>query len=153
METKSVIRKERIEIIADLVAAVLLLGTGLILMALEVDFNNRAVIASSFIPLAMAGAAWYKIWAIRKYPKQMRPMIISLQDERLTAARNEANAITFDILQWVLKLAFISYTLMVPDDIFESIGWWIVFALFFLSTVVPVVALRFTAREDVRSED
>ncbi len=153
METKSVVRKERIEIIADLVAAVLLLGIGIVLTVLKVDFNNRAVIASSFIPLAMAGAAWYKIWAIRKYPKQMRPMIVSLQDERLAAARNEANAITFDILQWVLKLSFISYAVMVPEDIFESFGWWLIFALFFLSTVVPVVALRFTAREDVRLED
>lgn len=153
METKSVVHRERIEIIADLIAAALLLGTGLLLMALKVDFNNRAVIASSFIPFAMAGAARYKIWAIRKYPQQMRPMIVSLQDERLAAARNEAHAITFDILQWVLKLSFISYTLMVPADIFESLGWWIIFALFFLSTVVPVVALRLIARESLGLED
>lgn len=153
MEKKAIVCKDKIEIIADLIAGALLLGVGVLLILLEVEFNNRAVIASSFIPFAMAGSTWYKIWAMRKYPKQMRPMIISLQDERLTAARNEADAITYSILQWLLKLSFFCYTFMVPSDIFESAGWWITFALFFISVVAPVIALRFTSQEQVKLDE
>jgi hypothetical protein len=153
MENKTVIRKEQIEIVADLVAAALLLGTGVLLLLLKVDFNSRAFIGSSFIPIAMAGSAWYKIWAIRKYPKEMRPLIISLQDERLTAARNEADAITHNILQWLLRLSFFCYTLIVPADIFESVGWWITFVLFFLSIFLPIIVLRYTSKEQVPAND
>lgn len=153
METKTIVRKEKTEIVANLTAAALLLAVGLLLVLFRVEFNNKAVIACSFVPAGMALAAWYKLHVIRKYPKQMKPLIISLSDERLVAARNQADAITHAIIQWLLRLSFFCYTLIMPEDVFESVGWWILFALFFISVFAPIIALRFTSGQEAQLED
>ncbi len=153
METKAILRREKTEIVANLVVAVLLLAVGISLVLFRVDFNNKAVIACSFVPAGMALAAWYKLHVIRKYPKQMKPLIVSMNDERLIAARNHADAITHGIIQWLLRLSFFCYTLIVPDDIFESVGWWIIFGLFFVSVFAPVIALRFTSAQETQLDD
>lgn len=55
----------------------------------------------------------------------MRSIIIKENDERLVALNNEADAKTFKILKGALFLTYCGYTFMVPEDVFKSVGWWI----------------------------
>ncbi len=71
----------------------------------------------------------------------MKEIIISENDERLVALKNEAEANAFRILQAVLFLTYMGYTFMVPEDIFESVGWWIVTVLLFVSLILQAVLL------------
>lgn len=72
----------------------------------------------------------------------MRSVIVDENDERLVSLRNEADAKAFRIFQWVLLMAYFGYTLIVPTDIFESVGWWLTMVLLFTSYALQAVLSR-----------
>jgi hypothetical protein len=72
---------------------------------------------------------------IKKSPNKMKEILVNESDERLVALKNEADAKAFRIVQSALFLAYMGYTLMVPEDIFESVGWWILLVLLFISFI------------------
>jgi hypothetical protein len=74
----------------------------------------------------------------------MRSIIVTDMDERLVALKNEAQAKAFKILQGTLFLTYMGYTLMVPEDIFETVGWWILLILLFTSFITQAVLLNLT---------
>ena len=78
----------------------------------------------------------------------MKPVIISENDERLVAAKNEADAITFQVLRWALMLVFFGYTFMVPADIFEAPAWWIIFGLYFIAVMLQGIILSIFQRKE-----
>ena len=115
---------------------IVLLAAGIIFSLMGIYFiqNNKAFIGLSFIPLSVAFVYYIKLSRIKKSPQKMRNIIINENDERLVALRNEADAKAFKALQGALFLTYMGYTLMVPEDIFESVGWWIIlFSYSFLS--------------------
>jgi len=66
----------------------------------------------------------------------MKKIIIQESDERLVALKNEADAKALKIIQGSIFLAYMGYTLMVPEDIFESVGWWILLVLTLIAVSV-----------------
>ena len=78
----------------------------------------------------------------------MRNIIINESDERLVALRNEADAKAFKALQGALFLTYMGYTLMVPEDIFESVGWWIILVLLFISFISQGILFNIVIGKD-----
>lgn len=135
---------KRTLVIANLAVGLALLLTGILLKKYDINVvqNPKAVIGLSFIPLGIALSAFINIIFVKRYPKAMNAVIISENDERLTAIRNEADSKTFRILRWALLFVFFGYTFSVPTDVFEAPGWWTVFAFLFLSYVLPAIFFR-----------
>lgn len=139
---------------ANLIVGILLITAGILLNILNSPLidNKKALIGLSFIPLGISFYSWLNIYLIKKYPKSMKPVIISENDERLVAIRNKADALTFQILQWALLLVFLGYTFMVPKDIFETPAWWITFGFYFMSFILQGVLLNIYNRKNNKND-
>ncbi|MDD5492321.1 MAG: hypothetical protein PHV60_06550 [bacterium] len=133
MNADKIAKEAKTIVIANLSLGTVLLVTGIILNVLAVIQNAKAVVALSFIPFGIALTYFVKLWMLTRSPEKIRSIIIHETDERLVALKNEADATTFRILKWTLFLTYMGYTLMVPEDIFESIGWWILLTLLFVA--------------------
>lgn len=144
MNTEKIVKETNVLMLVSGIVGVLLLGTGVIFNLFEINIihNNRAIIGLSFIPLAVALTYFIKLIRIEKSPQKMRKIIISKNDERLVTMKNEVDAKAFRILQWVLFLSYMAYTLVVPKDIFESVGWWIILALLFISYILQGIMFK-----------
>jgi xanthosine utilization system XapX-like protein len=144
MNTEKIIREYKAIIMVTLVIGLALLAVGTIftLLNLRLVPNNKAIVGLSFIPLGVALAYWIKLTMIRKSPLKMRDTIINENDERLVSMKNEADAKSFKIIQGALFLAYMGYTLMVPEDIFESLGWWLLLVLLFISFISQAIMSR-----------
>ncbi|MDD4403077.1 MAG: hypothetical protein PHI24_14835 [Desulfitobacteriaceae bacterium] len=138
MNDEKIVKKKKVIILSTLIIGVILLMTGILFDLMKIDLvpNNKALIGLSFIPLSLALSSYIILVKIKKSPQQMRSIIINENDERLAALRNEAEANAFKILLGVLFLTYTGYTLMVPGDIFESVGWWILMLLLFFSFIL-----------------
>jgi hypothetical protein len=137
MNTEKIIKETKVAMTASLVIGLVLLATGIVFSLLDINLikNNKAIIGLSFIPLCVAFVYYLKLTRIRKSPQKMREILVNESDERLVALKNEADAKAFRIIQGALFLAYMGYTLMVPEDIFESAGWWILLVLLFVSFI------------------
>jgi predicted membrane chloride channel (bestrophin family) len=137
MNTEKILKETKVIMIATLVVGLVLLVTGICFDLLDIHIikNNRAIVGLSFIPLSVAFVYYLKLTRIKKSPQSMREILVHENDERLVALKNEADAKAFKITQGALFLAYFGYTLMVPEDIFESVGWWILLVLLFVSFI------------------
>jgi|GEM_PF-719729 hypothetical protein len=135
MNTEKIIKEARAIMLICLAIGIVLLAAGLVLKIahLNIISNSKALIGLSFIPLSLAMIYYYKIIMIRKNPQKMREIIINESDERLAALKNEVDAKAFKIIRGAILLAYFGYTFIVPADIFESVGWWIILILLILS--------------------
>ena len=147
MNTQNLIKKSKLIIKANLIVGTLLFIIGILMILFNINVvpNNKAIIGISFIPFAVAFSKWINLVFINKYPEEMAPSIVSENDERLVAERNLAEATTNRIFRWLLLLVFMGYTLVVPSDVFKTIGWWIVFALLCFSHLIPLVMLKLSS--------
>jgi len=141
MNTEKVIKEYKMIMIVTLIVGLVLLAVGIIftLLNLRLVPNNKAIVGLSFIPLGVALAYLIKLTVIKKSPLKMRDTIINENDERLISMKNEADAKSFKIIQGALFMAYMGYTLMVPEDIFESLGWWLLLVLLFVSFISQVI--------------
>ncbi|MHB8074975.1 hypothetical protein [Desulfosporosinus fructosivorans] len=107
---------------------------------LEINFLPKngamAIIALSLTPLAVALAYYVKLLGIKKSPQAF---IINEIDERLVALKNEADAKTFKIVQGALFLTYMGYTLILPKEVFESVGWWLLMILMLISFISQAI--------------
>lgn len=135
MNTEKIIKEARAIMLICLAIGIVLLAAGLVLKIahLNIISNSKALIGLSFIPLSLAMIYYYKIIMIRKNPQKMREILINESDERLAALKNEVDAKAFKIIRGAILLAYFGYTFIVPADIFESVGWWIILILLILS--------------------
>lgn len=135
MNTEKILKESKVIMIVTFVVGVLLLATGIIFTVLDVTLikNNRALIGLSLIPLSVAFMYFYKYTQIKKSPNKMKEIIINENDERIVNLKNEADAKAFMIVKGTIFLAYMGYTLMVPEDIFEAVGWWILLVILFVS--------------------
>ncbi len=141
MNTEKVIKETKLIMLVMLAIGLILLATGIVFSLLDSPIikNNRAIVGLSFIPLAVAFIYYLKFTLIKDSPLKMKKILVNETDERLVALKNEADAKTFRIIQGILFLTYMGYTLMVPEDIFEATGWWILLVLLFLSFVIQAV--------------
>lgn len=137
MGTEKIVKEARMIIIIGIIVGIILLGIGIVFSIMDVSFisNKKAIIGLSFIPLSVAFVYYLKLSIIKKAPHKMKSIIISENDERLVALKNEADAKAFKIIQSAIFLSYMGYTLMVPEDIFESVGWWILMFLLFIAFI------------------
>lgn len=135
MNTEKIIKEARTIMLICLAIGIVLLAAGLIfkIAHLNIISNSKALIGLSFIPLSLAMIYYYKIIMIRKNPQKMREIIINESDERLAALKNEVDAKAFKIIRGAILLAYFGYTFIVPADIFESVGWWIILILLIIA--------------------
>ncbi|MEQ8197811.1 MAG: hypothetical protein ABRQ27_07385 [Clostridiaceae bacterium] len=45
------------------------------------------------------------------------------------------------------------YTLMVPEDIFESVGWWLIMILLFVSFISQGIMFKNVMGKDINKDD
>ncbi|MDI9395752.1 MAG: hypothetical protein QM426_10250 [Euryarchaeota archaeon] len=150
MNTEKIIQETKVIMIVTLVIGLFLLATGIIFDFLDIHIikNNRAIVGLSFIPLSITLVYYLKLMRIKKTPQKMREILVNENDERLVALKNEVDAKAFRIVQGALFLAFMGYTLMVPEDIFESLGWCILLVLLFVSFISQGVIHTKVSRKD-----
>lgn len=130
MSNEKVVKESKFLITASLIAAVVIWVSWFVVVSLDMyPLNNKIPIALSLLPLSLAFAYFLKLMRIRQSPKLMNKEI----DERLVAQKNEADAKAFKVLQGLLYLTYMGYTLIVPTDIFNSIGWWSLMGLLLVS--------------------
>lgn len=156
MNTDKIIREYKAIIIVTLVTGLALLTVGTIFTLVNFRLlpNNKAIVGLSFIPLGVALVYWIKLTLIKKSPLKMRDTIINENDERLISMKNEADAKSFKIVQGALFLAYMGYTLMVPEDIFESLGWWLLLVLLFVSFISQVIMSKIiSGKENTTDEE
>ncbi len=137
MNIEKIIKETKVIMIGMMVMGLILLLTGISFDLLDIHIirNNRAIVGLSFIPLSVAIAYYLKLMRIKKSPQKMRENLVNENDERLVALRNEVDAKAFRITQGALFLTYLGYTFMFPEEIFESLGWWILLALLFVSFI------------------
>lgn len=154
MNTEKIIKEAKVVMIISIMVGGLLLGIGIVFSIMDVSFisNKKAIIGLSFIPLSVAFIYYLKLLGIKKAPQKMKNIIISENDERLVALKNEANSKAFKILQGTIFLSYMGYTLMVPEDIFESVGWWILMVLFFIAFMAQGILVA-KAMKNQKSEE
>jgi len=135
MNTEKIIKEAKAIMLTCLSIGIVLLGAGLVFRFahLNIISNSKALIGLSFIPLSLALIYYYKIIMIRKHPQKMRNIIVHENDERLAALKNEVDAKAFKIVRGAILLAYFGYTFIVPADIFESVGWWIILILLIIA--------------------
>jgi hypothetical protein len=146
----------KIKIGANLVVGLALVGVGVYLRVTGSDIieNSRAIIGLSLIPLGIALYLWLSLVLTKKYPKNMNQIHIMETDERLRAISHRADSTTFRILRWALMLLYYGYTFLTPDDIFESLAWWIVLGFFMLSYLLQGILVKvYSDRETVGAEE
>lgn len=137
MNTEKILKESKIIMIVTFAVGFMLLATGVVFSLLDLTLikNNRALIGLSLIPLSIGFMYYYKYTKIKKTPSKMKEIIINESDERIVNLKNEADAKTLKIVQGALFLTYMGYTLMIPEDIFEAVGWWILLILLFVSFI------------------
>jgi len=135
MNTEKIVKNAKIMMIVSIGVGILLLILGILFSLTDASFisNNRSLVGLSLIPFSLALVYYIKLSRIKKSPQSMKSIIINESDERLIALKNEADAKSFKIVQATIFLFYMAYTLIVPEDIFESIGWWILLVLLFIT--------------------
>lgn len=143
MNTDKVVKESKTIMMVTLVIGAALLATGIIFKLLEINFLPKngatAIVALSLTPFGTAFAYYVKLSRIKKSPQKF---IINEIDERLVALKNEADAKAFKIVQGALFLTYMGYTLMIPKDVFESVGWWILMILLLTSFISQAILTR-----------
>jgi vacuolar-type H+-ATPase subunit I/STV1 len=151
MNTEKIIKEAKLIMVICLTVGLVLLVAGIIVSFVDVSFitNPKAVIGLSIIPLSGALVYYLKLTNIKKSPQKMKNIIISESDERLVALKNEADAKAFKLVQAVIFLGYMAYTLMVPEDIFESVGWWIIMVILMVTFIAQgVLRTRIYSKKD-----
>lgn len=135
MNTEKKMKESRMIMLVTLIIGIVILFIGIILSLMKIDLvpNNKAIIGLSIIPLSLAFVYYVKLSRIKKSSQQMRNIIINENDSRIAALKIEADAKALKVTQAALFITYMGYTLIFPEDIFESIGWWILMFVLFVS--------------------
>jgi len=134
MDREAVIRRERTFAVVSLILGVAVLGIGLLF---DPHGYHKALEAISIVLFAMAFASLVKIRVL----KRNSAIPVAESDERIVAARNQADAVSLEVMRRVLFLAYLFYTFVKPQEIFESLSWWILMSVSMLSLFLPPLVL------------
>lgn len=131
MSGEKTVKEAKMAMMVSLLVGFVLLTVGLASRQWDIALlsDNKALFALSLLPFGLALASCLKLFRIKNSPQKMRSMMIKENDERLVAMNNEADAKTFKILQGILFLTYFGYTFIFPEEVFKSVGWWILIVL------------------------
>ncbi|WP_406685723.1 hypothetical protein [Rossellomorea vietnamensis] len=135
MSAEKIVKEIKLTILVSLLVSMALLVTWFIFEISDIPFANKSLLALSLISSSAALASFLKLLKIKKDPNVM----VSKTDERLVAEKNEADSKALKLLQGVLFLSYLGYSFIIPEDIFESIGWWITLGILLLSLFAPMM--------------
>ena len=157
MNTDKLVRETKLNMLVTLVIGAALLATGIIFKLLEInilpdkgEIGAIALIGLSVMPLSAALAYYVKLLGIKKFPQEF---IINEIDERLVALKNEADAKAFLIVQGSLFFTYMGYTITFPEDIFKSVGWWILTIITLISFISQTIFHRMIIIGNEKSKD
>lgn len=138
MSVEKSFKETKMVMILSLIVGVVLLTAGIVFRQLDTALisDNKGLLGLSLLPLSLAFVSFLKLLRIKKSPQSMRSMIIKENDERLVALNNEVDAKAFKMLQGVLFLVYFGYTFIFPQEVFESVGWWILIILLLSSVLL-----------------
>ncbi len=134
MDIRPIINKEKAILWGNIILGIVFLAAGLLIDSLT---YSKALVGMSLIPFGLAIASLIKIITIRRNPAAL----VEEHDERVVAAKNRADALSLRIMRYILMLGFFTYTFTRPQEIFESLTWWIIFAFYLLTVLLPSVIL------------
>ncbi|HBZ35762.1 MAG TPA: hypothetical protein DEO33_05020, partial [Rikenellaceae bacterium] len=105
----------------SLIVGIILLGVGLTMGLFDrsLQIYSKGIVGLSLFPFA----SYIKLRMIRNNPLNMKDVIIEENDESLLSLKNESDAKAFRIVQSAIFLSYMGYTLLVPEDIFEAVGY------------------------------
>ena len=135
MKTMPLEKQTRHQLILGIIIGILLVVLGITLGAVneELAAYRKGIIALSLLPFAIAITSALRLVRLRTRPETMKAIIIDSNDERLRQLRNEADATAFHIVESALFLGYMAYTLLFPEDVFETFAWWLMLALLFIA--------------------
>ena len=136
MDSIALIKRYKINFTINLVLGAALLIAGIIIQVNDIRIleNNRIVTALSFVPLALAFACGVKMGQVKRHPDRFAEEY----DERITAARDRADAMSMRIIRYALWLGFLAYTFARSAEVFESFTWWLITGLSLAAVLLPV---------------
>ncbi|MCA1060087.1 hypothetical protein LCL96_14205 [Rossellomorea aquimaris] len=140
MSVEKIVKEIKWTIFVSLLVSMALLVTWFIFEISDIPFANKSLLALSLIPFSAALASFLKLLKIKKDLN----VLVSETDERVVAEKNEADAKALKLLQGVLFLSYLGYSFIIPEDIFESIGWWITLGILLLSLFAPLMFRHIT---------
>ncbi len=140
MKTSKIVKEAMTIFVATFVLGVALLATSIALSWLEIDIlNNKAIGALSLVPFSVSFIYLGKVAGIKRFPQIMRSQIIQETDERLVATKNEVDAKALKITQAAMVFGYMGYTLMIPQDTFEAVGWWLILIMTLISFLAQAI--------------
>ena len=144
MDTKNAVKEAKFIMRIALIVGVILLaaGTAFSLAGINPVSSNKGLIALSLIPLSVALVYFTKFSKTINSSKTIKSRVIQETDERLVASSNETDAQSFKIVQAALFLGYMGYTIFVPEDVFQSVGWWILMSLLMISFLTRAVLAK-----------
>jgi hypothetical protein len=134
MDTANIIKKEKTVLAVNLTLGIVVLAAG----ALINPFGyQKVLVAISFILFGLSVSSLVKVAKLKKNPS----VFIEEFDERIVAAKNNADAMSLRIIRYIMLLVFMAYNFISPQEIFESANWWIILIIFLLTVLLPAVLL------------
>lgn len=128
----------------------LLLQTGLI----KSTWNARGIVGASFIPLSLAVIYFWKMRMLIKSPQKARKVFVNQTDERLARLENDTDAFSLRILRVILVFFYCGYNLLHPEEIFNSMGWWMILTLLLVSYIMkPLIYMVYTNNSNEKEND
>jgi hypothetical protein len=150
MEPKKIANKMNRYFLISLAVGLLLLAGGLAMQLLDVHLveNNKAVVGLSFMPLALATYFGITTALMKRNPKYLRSVMTEQADERIASMKQRADSITYRTMRWALTFVFLGYTFAFPSEIFETAGWGVAFAFFFMAHMMQGITLTVLMSRD-----
>ncbi len=134
MDREALVKRERTFAAVSLVLGIAILGAALLF---DPHGYHKALEAISIVLFAMAFASLVRTRVL----KCGNAVSVAEYDERIVAARNQADALSLEIIRRVLFLAYLFYTFVSPEDIFQAMSWWILLFVSMLSVLLPPLVL------------
>ena len=134
MDTNAIMKKEKVILALNLILGIIVLVIGIF-----VDpFGYRKILVGlSVVLFGIAVASVVKLFLLIKNPSALAEEF----DERIVADKNKADAVSLRIIRYILILVFLFYTFTRPEEIFESLNWWIILVILLLSNLLPPIIM------------
>jgi hypothetical protein len=134
MDTNAIMKKEKVILALNLIVGVIILVIGIFV---DPFGYRKTLVGISVVLLGMAGASVIKVFLLKKSPSALAEEY----DERIVAAKNRADAVSLRIIRYILMLVFLFYAFTRPEEIFESLIWWIILVISLLTILLPSIIM------------
>ena len=127
-------KKEKVILALNLILGIVVLVIGIFV---DPFGYHKSLVGISVVLFGMALASLVKLFSLKKSPTALAEEY----DERIVAAKNRADAVSLRIIRYILMLVFLFYTFTRPEEILESLNWWIILVISQLSILLPLILM------------